>query len=140
MEFTFTVNIKETKGAVNTASVIAEKLNAATVVFGQLKKQQMPGIWVDFNDDKGQIFVACLKSAATWDFSGGCQEYGNWYTAYPARPYNGNEMFDVIFEYATDAAKEMIQSWIEQLCDEYENRLTSDKIIEFQTKFQEQNG
>ena len=129
MEFNFQTTIKETKGALNTAAKIAAVLEKSEVIFSTLSRNGVPGIWVKFPDAEKPTFVAKLDDNAD-ENSMYYEEYSNdlkWWTSYAKNPFKTWRYESYLFEHLTDAAEEMVNEWIQALCDEYERRLSADK-------------
>lgn len=130
MTFTFETTIKETKGALNTAAKIVEILKTAEVTFSTLKDNDVPCIFVKFQGDEKKRFVANLDGDSP-DDEQVCEKYEGtnvWWTAYAKRPHGryGQESF--LFNHLTDAAEELVNTWIVSLCDEYDRRITADAV------------
>ena len=124
MEITFQTEIKETKGALNTAAKIAEILKSAEVTFG-ISESGQPAIWAKI-DGKNHWIARYYTGheADCWseEYWTGSQKWATVYSkrkhAYQEEPY--------IFEHLTIAAEKLVDQWIMGLCDEYYKRILAD--------------
>lgn len=124
MKFEFETEIIESKGAVNTAAKIAQILKDAKVFFG-VTKTGIPGIWVKFGE-KEKENVALLRHNKTYNISNLYNVGEKWLTAYPQRGHEEYE-YQCLFEHLTNAAEQLVSTWIIALCDEYDRRLEADE-------------
>lgn len=126
MNFTFETNIKESKGAINTAAKIAEILSKSQVSFGKTK-DNVPGIWVQFEGSEKSHWIACRICTANIQMG----EYartsmsGEWWKTYAKDNHNTPDAH-FLFTHLTDAAEQLVKSWIESLIDQYQNRIDND--------------
>jgi len=75
MKFEFETSIKESKGAVNTAAKIAEILKNSKVIFSTGKETKVPGIWVKFQGEEKQKWVASKKYSGNEDYYNTSRQY-----------------------------------------------------------------
>lgn len=126
--FTITPDFEKGKKRLNTAEVIAEKLNKCTVSLGKTK-QGTPSIFVKFENAKEAVWIASLEAMQDWD-SSQYREYTadsgrEWRRCFAKNPFrNGYEFY--LFDHLTDSAEELVIAFMEACIEEFDKEIGAD--------------